>query len=211
MRLMALIFDWDQTLLDSWGVHCDAIWYAATILGLDSPPEEMIRDTYAGTLDEQLETLFGHNDGLLETYRRYYWEHHLVDTHLFPGVQQVIVALMAQRYRLGLLSNKRRHMAVPELEYVGLEECFEAMVFRDDLGVMKPDPQGLQAVLEMLGICPGSALYIGDGPVDVQVARRAGTYSAAALWGTVDKAVVLAEAPDCVWYRPEEALAFLGS
>ena len=40
MRLLALIFDWDQTLLDSWSVHRDAIWHAATSLGLDPPREE---------------------------------------------------------------------------------------------------------------------------------------------------------------------------
>ena len=87
-------------------------------------------------------------------------------------------------------------MAVPELEQVGLKECFEAMVFRDDLGALKPDPQGLQAILERLGLAPGAAVYIGDGPVDVQVARRAGTSSAAALWGTLDERGVLAEAPE---------------
>ena len=85
MSFLALIFDWDQTLLDSWDVHRDAIWHAATTLGLDPPREEVIRDTYAGILDEHLETLFGRNDGLLEPYVRYYGEHHLTDTHLFPG------------------------------------------------------------------------------------------------------------------------------
>ncbi len=208
MELRALIFDWDQTLLDSWGVHRDAIRRVAGSAGLEIPSEEEIIGTFTGTLDEHLRLLFGQMDGLLEVYGQYYREHHLVDARLFPRVSQLLEHLQREGYRLGLLSNKARRMAEAELEHWELADAFDLLVFRDDLGVMKPEPDGLNAILEGFGVPAPSALYVGDGPVDVQVARRAGTWSAAALWGTLDEPGVLAESPDLVWREVEESLAF---
>jgi putative hydrolase of the HAD superfamily len=73
-------------------------------------------------------------------------------------------------YRLGLLSNGSR---LPEA--VGLGGFFETVVFAQDHKVAKPD-RGIFAVVEtQMGIAPGSAVLVGDHPLnDVVGAKRSG-------------------------------------
>jgi len=91
------------------------------------------------------------------------------DPALFDDTLPCLEALRAD-YRLGLLSNGSR---LPEV--VGLGGFFEAVVFAQDHNVAKPD-RGIFAVAEkLLGVAPGSAVLVGDHPLnDVVGAKRSG-------------------------------------
>jgi len=91
------------------------------------------------------------------------------DPALFDDTLPCLEALRAD-YRLGLLSNGSR---LPEV--VGLGGFFEAVVFAQDHNVAKPD-RGIFAVAEtQLGVAPGSAVLVGDHPLnDVVGAKRSG-------------------------------------
>ncbi|MBI2873138.1 MAG: HAD family hydrolase [Chloroflexi bacterium] len=208
MAIKLLVFDWDQTLLDSFAVHRDALRYAAHCLGLPVPTEEEIVRTFAGSLHEQLELLFGGVDGVLPHYGHYYRQHHLTGSRAFPGVAEMLRDLRRDGYGLALLSNKSRSVAVAELAHTGLDSAFDHAVFRDDLGILKPDPAGVHSILRALGIPPEETLLAGDGAVDVEVARRAEVPCAAALWGSLHPEKALDMAPDYVWHTVADATAF---
>ena len=208
MPITTLIFDWDQTLVNSWGVHRDAIQHAARSLGLDVPSEQVLVTTFTGSLEEQLVTLFDRADWVMDLYLQYYWAHHKRGARLFPGIRRLVRGLRARGIQMGLLSNKMRRTAVAELEVTGLLDAFDLMVFRDDLGSLKPDPEGLNALLEGFRASPQECLLVGDGPTDVQVAHRVGAPSAAALWGSLDHRAVLAEGPHLAWQQVSEAAHF---
>lgn len=55
-----------------------------------------------------------------------------------------------------------------------LSDHVEAVVGRDSVSTYKPDPKPLLATLEMLGVDPASALFVGDSPRDELTAERAG-------------------------------------
>lgn len=208
MHITAIIFDWDQTLIDSWGVHRDALQHTARSLNVPQPDDATIQRTFTGTLEKQLVTLFGRAQPFLEPYLEYYWAHHTTAARLFPGILPMVETLHQRGVSLGLLSNKMRAPAVAELEATGLLHTFALMVFRDDLGSVKPDPEGLNALMEGFAVRPQEMLVVGDSPVDMQAARSVGTWSAAALWGSLEKEAVLAEAPHLVWSRVRDAAAF---
>jgi len=205
----AVVFDWDQTVLDSWDVHQSAIEHAARSVGLPVPSYKSIVASFTGRLEEHLAQLFVNTDGLTERYVQFYRENHVVMSNLFPGMAVALGRLVAGGYRLGLLSNKLRRTAKPELEATGLLQRFHATLFRDEGYPMTPDPTGLRRLLEVLGVSPPEALYVGDAPSDIQCARGAGVRSAAALWGTVDAAALLAVGPDYRWHRIEDGLGLL--
>jgi phosphoglycolate phosphatase len=48
------------------------------------------------------------------------------------------------------------------------------VVGRDTVGSSKPDPEGLLAIAEELGVDPGAAVFVGDSESDATAARRAG-------------------------------------
>ncbi len=60
------------------------------------------------------------------------------------------------------------------LERHGLLEHVDAVVGRDTVGPVKPDPAPLLAAVESLGAEPGAAYYIGNREKDAEAARRAG-------------------------------------
>jgi phosphoglycolate phosphatase len=56
----------------------------------------------------------------------------------------------------------------------GLAEHVDAVVGRDSVGPVKPDPTPLLSAVEALGVDPGDAFYVGNREKDAETARRAG-------------------------------------
>jgi phosphoglycolate phosphatase len=60
---------------------------------------------------------------------------------------------------------------------------YDALLTRDEVTAVKPDPEHLLAALRLLGVEPQRALMVGDHPMDVQVGRAVGARTAAVLTG----------------------------
>ena len=83
------------------------------------------------------------------------------------------------RYRLAALTDTsvmtgeqvRRALAV-----CGLADLLEVIVTSVDVGVEKPDPDGLRLVMQYLGVTPERTLFVGDSDVDEGAAAAAGTH-----------------------------------
>jgi HAD superfamily hydrolase (TIGR01509 family) len=103
-----------------------------------------------------------------------YFDHRDRDPALFDDTLPCLESLRTD-YRLGLLSNGSR---LPEV--VGLGGFFEAVVFAQDHNVAKPD-RGIFTVAEtLMDVAPGSAVLVGDHPLnDVVGAKRSGWH---AVW-----------------------------
>ena len=210
MDIRLLAFDWDQTLWDSWEVHRQSIRYAAERKGIANPTQSKIVSAFSSSLEEHLLRVFGPDyDGSVEHYLDFYSRHHLTMSRLFPKVADALRQLKDNGLHLALLSNKQRSEGYKELGESGLSSLFYSTMFRGDMAELKPNPDGLLHVLSRTGISPQRALYIGDTPNDIEFASRAGVGSVAALWGNLDKEALLAQNPDHVWQRIEDALAAL--
>ena len=207
--IRAVVFDWDQTLWDSWKLHLGAIRHAGSFSGHPVPSTQRILDTFGGTLEEHLARLYGSLDGPMQGYLEFYHAQRLAMARLFPGVAEVLASLRAAGYRLAVMSDKVESAGLEEVAMVKLEETFHAAVFRNGTLLAKPEPQSLLHTLDMLHVTPEEALYVGDAPWDMECARRAGVTSVGALWGTVDVDALMASKPDRVWKQPQEALGLL--
>ena len=205
----AVIFDWDQTLWDSWTLHLNAIKHAASFVGHAPPSTQRVLDTFSGALEHHLLRIYGSQDGPMRGYREYYLARRLDLAGLFPGVSDVLAALRAAGYKVAVLSDKIESAGREEVSLAGLDSVLHAAVFRDGTCLTKPAPDGLLRTLDMLGVKPAEAVYAGDAPWDIECARRAGVVSVGALWGSLDVGALMAAAPDHTWRTPHDALAFL--
>lgn len=202
-----VVFDWDQTLWDSWELHLRSLQYASQQMGLPAPSAQEVVAVYQGTLEDHLKRLYGMQAQRAEgQYLEFYRDHWRSLGRLFPGVRRLVERLAGEGYALALLSNKVRWAGEQELEEAGLRGIIQVSLFKEDVQEAKPAPEGLRRIVETLGITPQQAVFAGDTAGDVQCARRAGAVSAAALWGSLDTAALLASFPDLAWRRPEEAL-----
>ena len=195
MKLIA--FDWDQTLWDSWKLHMTAVQDAAGVLGLPAPAEERVASTFSVPFSKHMELLFpDRTEEGTAHYLRFYHSRVRNLGRLFEDVPEMLRTLKNNGYLVALLSDKREVYGSKELESEGIADLFDYVLFLDDGRAYKPDPQGLQQVMDALSIDREEVLYVGDSYVDIQCARRTGVASAAALWGSVNPEAVLREAPD---------------
>ncbi|HYR11967.1 MAG TPA: HAD family hydrolase, partial [Longimicrobium sp.] len=87
---------------------------------------------------------------------------------------ETLEELRRRGYRLGVISNADGR-AEQALDAVGLRGHFELIVDSGLVGIDKPDPRIFHHALELMGVAPEEAVYVGDiYEIDVQGARAAG-------------------------------------
>lgn len=83
---------------------------------------------------------------------------------LFAGAKELLRDLR-QRGRVLLLSNAQSLFTRPELEALGLADCFDGVYISSELGCKKPDPRFFRLALEREGLEAGDCLMIGNDPL----------------------------------------------
>lgn len=188
IRPDALVFDLDGTLIDSRRDITTAVNRMRADLGL--PPlalEQVITMVGEGArllIERALGPSFPPEeiDHALETYLGYYWDVCLETTRPYPGVD-VMLADLAARYPLALLSNKGEALSRRILDGLGLSAHFREILGGDSLPTRKPHPAGLRLLASRLGVPPERLLLVGDTWVDAATARNAGCAFALVEWG----------------------------
>ena len=82
--------------------------------------------------------------------------------------------LRAGGLRLAVATSDDREPSVRTIEALGLTEAVEAMVCADDGIPVKPAPDMVVHLCEIVGVLPGRTAVVGDAPADLRMARAAG-------------------------------------
>jgi phosphoglycolate phosphatase-like HAD superfamily hydrolase len=106
----------------------------------------------------------------------------LGNQHAIEGVPELLSRL-AKAYPLGVLTNRARREAYGFLEQNNLRHHFGAITTRQDLWRFKPHPEAVRRTARLLNVAPQRILMVGDMPVDMQTARRAGAQALGVLTG----------------------------
>ena len=202
IQLKAVVFDWDLTLWNSWDIHIALMNQTAEAIGYPQPTTADLGVEYSRPFLEHLAWFFPGDQGkVLETYMSYYHAVVWQEQRLYPGILELIKRLKDNAYRTAILSDKRQNFGVPEFESSELGGLIDRLVFFADGMSPKPDPAGLQDVMESLDVSPRECLFIGDSHRDIECAKRAGAWSGAALWASVEPELVIALQPEFLWNR----------
>ncbi len=91
-----------------------------------------------------------------------------------------LLGRLAQRYRLGLISNYPCSRSIKHsLQEHKLAEFFDVVVVSADVGHVKPHPKLFEAVLKELDVQADATLFVGDNWLgDIQGAKRIGMKAA---------------------------------
>jgi phosphoglycolate phosphatase len=106
----------------------------------------------------------------------------LDSTRPYPAMVDTVTALRA-RYRLAVLTNKPERPTRQILKGLEMDGLFADVIGGDSAHGRKPDPAGLLDLVARAGITPSETLLVGDSPVDLATARRAGTRICLARYG----------------------------
>lgn len=97
---------------------------------------------------------------------------------LFPETEQVLTALKARGYRLGLVTNGVPDLQREKLDRSGLAGWFDAVAVSGELDCGKPDPGIFAYACATLGVSPVECVMVGDNPErDMAGAMAAGMRS----------------------------------
>jgi len=90
-----------------------------------------------------------------------------------PGAREVLELFRSRGRRAGLVSNFSAGLRqiLASLELLGL---LDPLVVSAEVGIEKPDPRILALACEQARVSPARAVYVGDHPLDVVCARKAG-------------------------------------
>jgi phosphoglycolate phosphatase len=170
-----LIFDLDGTLIDS--IHGIAASLNAALgkvgrlpVALDAV-KVMIGEGGRKTVGLGLAATGGAEgidiEAVFQSWTRTYIEVEVAKTEAYPGVIETLDLLAAQGFKLGLCTNKTRHVVIPILEAAGLSRFFgPAIVTSEDTPFPKPDGRHILATIDILGGDPARAVYVGDSEID---------------------------------------------
>jgi phosphoglycolate phosphatase len=209
-----LIFDLDGTLIDSasdvhFSVNC-----ALKEMGTSPIDYEEIKRAIGPGQDGFLKVVLpdGQKSDIhrfISIFRKYYWEHCLDQTVLFPGIQIVLSDLKDTQFAIA--SNKPK--AFVERITVGLNilDRFSCVVGPEDVEHVKPDPEMIVKVLELCGCKSDRALLIGDTDRDIMAGKAAGVRVCGVKYGYGDIHEIGIQKPDFLIDRAEELLDIVGN
>ncbi len=102
--------------------------------------------------------------------------------HPVEGVSELLPRL-ATIYPLGVLTNRARREAYGFLDANDLRQYFDAVTTRQDIWRFKPHPEAVRRTARFLNVLPERVLMVGDLPVDMETAKRAGAQALGVLTG----------------------------
>jgi phosphoglycolate phosphatase len=186
---MLIVFDLDGTLIDSSRDLADATNALLEDYGgrrLDRAEVTAMVGEGAAVLVRRALTAAGLDPeapGALARFLVHYGERLTRHTRPYDGMLEALSRLRDAGRTLAVLTNKPQQATATILERLGLAPSFTDVVGGDTPSGRKPDPSGLLGIVSRAGATPDSTVLVGDSPIDLETARRAGTRVCLARYG----------------------------
>lgn len=172
----AVIFDWDDTVVNSWDTALQALNAALVGMGMEAWSDAEARRRCGGSARDMFQSLFG--DRWQDADKIYYDTFNRIfldNMKIHDGIEDIFKALADEGVYLAVVSNKRGHLLRSEAEHVGFAPYFGKIIGAGDAAADKPDPAPVHLALEGSGIAPGADVwFIGDSHTDMQCAHNTG-------------------------------------
>lgn len=184
-RPAAIVWDWDNTLVDGWAAIASGLNAAFAAFGLPAWSVEEVRARVRRSLRESFPEVFGQDwERARDIFYAEVRARHLHVLSPMPGATDALRAGAAVA-PMAVNSNKQGPLLRAEAAHLGWTGLFRGLVGAGDAEMDKPDPAPMRLALAACGVPAGPAVwYVGDTALDMQAARAAGC--AAVLVGNAE-------------------------
>jgi HAD superfamily hydrolase (TIGR01662 family) len=209
LKVAAVIFDLDGTLIDSIDIYFTIVENALKRLNLPavsrnqiiaaaeseefkwelilpqevlSRKEEIIDETWA-VINEIAPQMFADN------------------LELIQGAERIVESLSSNGLKIGLVTSTRRQYLetkMQPLKNAGVDTLFEAIITANDIEKRKPAPDPLIACAQQLELKSGGCVYVGDTTTDIKAGKAAGMRTIGVLTGFDGYETLETENPDAI-------------
>ena len=197
-RIRLLVFDLDGTLIDSRLDLIHSVNATMRHIGRSELEDDVIA-SYVGDGAPALvrralgNTALGNTEdealfrAALEYFLGYYRLHKLDHTTVYDGIPETLARLAeasnGKRRLMAVLSNKPVNPSRDIVRALGLGDFFVRVYGGNSFTAKKPDPLGVQTILQETGVAAADALIIGDSSIDVLTGRNAGLWTCGVMYG----------------------------
>lgn len=107
------------------------------------------------------------HDEMIEEYRKYTMEHHHKFVNAYSGAESVLKELRQVGVHIGIVTSKRKDVALYGLKEFNLDKYCEILIDCNDVKNFKPDPEGINLALKYFNIDSKETLMVGDSKSDM--------------------------------------------
>jgi phosphoglycolate phosphatase len=171
----AVIFDWDNTLVDSWGAISEAINFVRARYGLETWDREGILANCTRSARAAFPEWFGEK---WEEAWHVYYDHFVkvrsqMGINKAHGAEELLEWLQDKEIPALVVSNKSGEHLRVEAEQLNWKRFFVAVVGAHDAPYDKPAREHADHALLLAGLENGSDIwFIGDSETDIACARN---------------------------------------
>jgi phosphoglycolate phosphatase len=175
-RPQAVLFDWDNTLVDSWGTIHYALNVTLEAMGHARWTLAETRERVRQSLRDSFPKLFGPRwEAARQLYLDTFTAVHLERLRPLPGAAELIEGLAGAGLYLGVVSNKTGRVLRAEADELGWTRHFGRLVGATDAVADKPELAPVELALEGSGVARGETVWlVGDTALDMECALNAG-------------------------------------
>ncbi len=215
MKLKAVIFDLDGTILDTLGDLTNSVNFALRQNGLPSRSLEEVksfvgngirllieRSVPEGTDEETVNKCF-------DTFKTHYKDNSNILTKPYDGICKLLNTILSKGLKTAVVSNKA-DFAVQSLVEEHFKGFFICSVGEREGIRRKPSPDSVLSVMETLCVNKDECVYIGDSEVDVETAKNAGIKCICVTWGFRGRALLQSLSPDYIVDTTDEIIKIIG-
>ena len=185
--MQLVVFDLDGTLVDSKVDLALSVNAVRAQMGLTPLPLDLIASYVGQGVTILIRRALGEEASEENVERGLaffldYYRHHMLDnTSIYPGVEEALEDLRDRQ--LAVLTNKPVHFSHEMLTRLGVASYFTYIYGGNSFPAKKPDPIGVQKLMDDLKVAPQQTIIVGDSDTDVLTGRNAGIWTCGVTYG----------------------------
>ena len=208
------LFDLDGTLIDSASGILSSIEYAFAQIGAPLPEREILHTWIGPPFHQTFPSVLGDDPArvelAIENYREHYMATGWAGHSVYPGIAEVIAALVAAGCALGVVTTKPVAQARKIIEHLPFAAAFARIYGPDIKTAHSAKTQMIAQALEDFAAPAVQTAMIGDRHFDIEGARANGVRAIGVAWGFGSVEELRAAGAQAIAQRPDELTEILG-
>jgi len=220
MTTKAVIFDLDGTIinfnLDYKTARAEVIEYLTTqgfprsLFSLNESVFEMLKKVEvsmrnSGKNEKEFSKLRETVLALLEKYEL----ESAKTTSLIPGILETLKTLKQNKLKLALFTVNSKKSTNYILDTFHLKNSFDAVVTRDSVPKVKPNPVHLETALKKVKVKPAEAIVVGDSNWDMKTAQELHVFAVGVTYGISTPEELTRAGANCLISSPTDLIKLI--
>ena len=130
-------------------------------------------------------------------------------TSLIPGILEALKALRKMKLKLALFTVNGKNSVNHILRTFNLKRYLDAVITRDDVLMVKPNPVHLKTALNALKVKPKEAIVVGDSVWDMKSARALEVFAVGTTTGVASQHELTNAGAHCIVSSPTDVITLV--